>query len=882
MPLLAGEKVGPYEILSPLGAGGMGEVYRGRDTRLDRYVAIKVLPEHIAKRGDLRQRFELEARAVASLNHPHICTLYDIGNQDGAGYMVMELLEGETLEARIGKGAIPLEQSLGLAAQIADALDRAHRAGVTHRDVKPQNIMLTRDGVKVLDFGLAKSTSKPGPTEQTLTKALTAEGTVLGTPQYMAPEQFEGKEADTRSDIWAFGAVLYEMVTGQKAFQGKNYSSLVGAILGGEPAPMAVKAFTPAWLERLVRRCLSKDPEDRYQSVRDIVLDLRTPPQESISPAKPSQWPWFLAATVVFALATIVLGVVSWRGRQPVERPMVRMEANLEASDGPGVGAILSPDGKRLVYVSADGRRKPQLWIRRMDQPKAVPLEGTADAIEPFFSPDGQWIAFSAEGKLKKVSVEGGAALTLCDTPEFRGGSWGEDGSIIATLHRESPLMKVPAAGGKPEPVTQFDTKRGEIRQRWPQVLPGGNAVLFTSQARIRNYDNANIDVWSFKDGKRKTVHQGGAWARYLPTGHLIYLHQSTLFAVPFDLGRLEKTGNPVPVLEDVARNERTGRPRLDYSLTGDMVYQTGSIPDQEGTIQWLDSAGKMEGLVAKLGVYGFPRFSPDGKRLALEDGDYLKSDIWVYWLQRDTMTRLTFGGNGQHFPVWSPGGNYVIYQILGQGIFRVKADGAGKPELLVEGKSVTQTPYSISPDGRRLSYMEAGNQGTPDLMTVALDSDGADAKPGKPEPFLKTEFVEIDGVFSPDGRWMAYVSNESGSAEVYVRPFPDTGVKWMISNGGGRGPVWSPSGRELYFMGADNRLMVASYSAKAGSFRPDKPRVWSETRIVQRGIGMLYDLAPDGKRFAVVVPAGEVEQRPNVTFLFHFFDELKRRVPVN
>ena len=596
---------------------------KARDTRLDRFVAIKVLPEHIAKREDLRQRFELEARAVASLNHPHICTLYDIGNQDGAGYMVMELLEGETLEARIKRGAIPLEQSLGLAAQIADALDRAHRAGVTHRDVKPQNIMLTRDGVKVLDFGLAKSTSKPGPTEETLTKALTGEGTVIGTPQYMAPEQFEGKEADARSDIWAFGAVLYEMVTGQKAFQGKSYTSLVGAILGAEPAPMAVKPFTPVWLERLVRRCLSKDPEDRYQSMRDILLDLRTPPQESIAPAKPGRWPWLVAATAVFALMAIVLGVVSWRALQPVERPLVRMESNLEASGGLGVGAILSPDGKRLVYVAADRRGKPQLWIRRMDQAKAVPLEGTTDAMEPFFSPDGQWIAFSSEGKLKKVSVEGGAALTLCDAPEFRGGSWGEDGTIIATLGRESPLMKVPASGGKPEPVTQFDTNRKEIHQRWPQVLPGGNAVLFTSQARIRDYDNANIDVWSFKDGKRKTVHQGGAWARYLPTGHLIYLHQSTLFAVPFDLGRLEKTGNPAPVLEDVARNEQTGRPRLDYSLTGDMVYQTGSIPEQEGTIQWLDSSGKLEALLAKPGVYGFPRFSPDGRRLAVSVGDY-------------------------------------------------------------------------------------------------------------------------------------------------------------------------------------------------------------------------------------------------------------------
>jgi serine/threonine-protein kinase len=395
-----------------------------------------------------------------------------------------------------------------------------------------------------------------------------------------------------------------------------------------------------------------------------------------------------------------------------------------------------------------------------MDQAKAVPLEGTADAIEPFFSPDGQWIAFSAEGKLKKVSVEGGAAPILCDAPEFRGGSWGEDGTIIATLGA-SQLIKVRASGGKPEPVTQFDTNRTEIIQRWPQVLPGGSAVLFTSQTRIRDYDNANIDVWSFKNGKRKTVHQGGAWARYLPAGHLIYVHQSTLFAVPFDLGRLEKVGNPTPVLEDIARNEQTGRPRLDYSLTGDMVYQTGSISQREETIQWLDSSGKLEALLAKPGLYGHPRFSPDGKRLAVSVGDYDKSDIWVYELQRDKidkMTRLTFGGNGQYAPVWSPSGNYIIYQIGGQGIFRMKADGSGKPELLVEGrKSVDQTTYSISPDGKRLSYWKL-EPGRADLMTVALDSDGAEAA-GETGAFSEDGLVEIGGVFSPDGRWMAYAS---------------------------------------------------------------------------------------------------------------------------
>ena len=434
MPLSAGDRLGPYEVLSPIGAGGMGEVYKARDTRLDRTVAIKVLPEHIAKREDLRARFEREARAVASLNHPHICTLHDIGNQDGAGYMVMEYLEGETLAARIEKGALPLDQALKLAMQIADALDRAHRAGVTHRDIKPQNIMLTRDGVKVLDFGLAKS-SKPAPTEETLTAVLTMEGTVMGTPQYMAPEQFEGKEADARSDVWAFGAVLYEMVTGQKAFQGKSYSSLVGAILSADPAPMVVKPFTPAWLERLVRRCLAKDPEDRWQSMRDMVLEFRTPMVEGAAagPSKAARWPWAIAAAL--ALTAVVLGVAYWRAAHPTEsslKPLIRLDANLgpDAIAGADSSIAISPDGTRIVFQIRRADGKQLLAMRLLEQAAITPLPGTESGSNTFFSPDGQWIGFTADSKLKKVSLRGGAPVTLSDlsTTVFASASWGENG----------------------------------------------------------------------------------------------------------------------------------------------------------------------------------------------------------------------------------------------------------------------------------------------------------------------------------------------------------------------------------------------------------------------------------------------------------------------
>ena len=467
MPLTTGEKLGPYEILAPLGAGGMGEVYRARDTRLDRTVAIKVLPEHIAQREDMRARFEREARAVASLNHPHICSLFDIG----PGYMVMELIEGETLAARIEKGALPLDQALKYATQIADALDRAHRAGVTHRDVKPQNIMLTRDGVKVLDFGLTKSSSKPAPTEAALTAVLTT-----GTPQYMSPEQFDGKEADARSDIWAFGAVLYEMVTGQKAFQGKSYSSLLGAILSADPPPMAVKPFTPAWLERLVRRCLAKDPEDRWQTMRDVVIELRTPPAEAIS-AKASRWPWAVAA------ATLVLGVLgTWavmRSRQ-APAPEQAYRSQLLPPEGGrfalGSGFAISPDGRTLAFV-ATAPGKSGLWLRHLDGTAPRLLPGTQGAYVPFWSPDGRSLAYFASSKLWRVDAAGGPPIAICDTPSFAGGAWAPDGVIVFSA-ATSGLRRVPASGGTPEPLTRPDNGRGEAYHWLPQVLPGGR-ILF-------------------------------------------------------------------------------------------------------------------------------------------------------------------------------------------------------------------------------------------------------------------------------------------------------------------------------------------------------------------------------------------------------------------
>ena len=492
MPLTPGDKLGPYEILSPLGVGGMGEVYKARDTRLDRSVAVKVLPEHIAKREDLRARFEREARAVASLNHPNICTLHDIGNQDGVIYMVMELMEGETLAARIEKGPIPLEQALAYAAQIADALDRAHRAGVTHRDVKPANIMLTRDGVKVLDFGLAKSTTAPGPNDATLVASLTTEGSIIGTPQYMAPEQFEGKEADARADIWAFGAVLYEMVTGQKAFQGKSYSTLVGAILAADP-PMTVKPFTPSWLERLARRCLAKDPEDRWQSMRDVVLDLRTPPLETnATTAKPNHWKWATAAATALAIAAVVFPL-----RKNAEPPAqfktdITPPAATSFTNTVNIGgSAIAPDGKTLAFVVTNAKGETLLHLRPIDSLEARALPGTENAARPFWSPDSKSIGFGASGKLKRIDVAGGVPLILCDTPVARGGTWNQD-EVILYADQTAGLNRIPASGGAPVPVTKVDAAKGERYHYFPQFLPGGKEFLFL----VRSNDAARAGAY--------------------------------------------------------------------------------------------------------------------------------------------------------------------------------------------------------------------------------------------------------------------------------------------------------------------------------------------------------------------------------------------------
>ncbi len=906
MPLSPGERLGPYEIVAPLGAGGMGEVYKARDTRLERSIAVKVLPEHIAEREESRARFEREARAVASLNHPNICTLHDIGRHEDTSYMVMELIDGETLADRLARGALPLEQALKFAGQIADALDRAHRAGVTHRDVKPQNIMLTRDGVKVLDFGLAKSQAKSGPNEATLTAVLTTEGTIMGTPQYMAPEQFEGREADARSDIWALGAVLYEMVTGQKAFQGKSYSSLVGAILSADPAPMAVKPFTPAWLERLVRRCLQKDPDDRWQTMRDVVIELKSPPAEVVPvAAKFNRWPWVVAGAATLAL--LVAGIGWYNAARPAPpRPLLHLNVDippatpLERADVQvGIGGnliALSPDGTRLVLSLRGADGQTRLHTRLLHQSQLTPLAGTENAHGPFFSPGGDWIGFFADQQMKKIAVEGGAAVTFGPAHLVSGASWGDDGNIIVASR--NTLWRIPSAGGKLLALTTL--KAGEETHRWPQVLPGSKEVLFTAATQASSgYGDATIEVLSLETGERKTLHRGGFFPRYLPAtdlpgtpgfdalGHLIYLYQSTLFAVPFDPRRLALAGSPAPVLLDVGSTE-VGGGDFTFAGNGTFVYLAGKAFRGGYPISWVDSRGKMaQPLLAPPGRYQTPRFSPDGRRLAYASSNGKGStDIWVKDLDRDTTSRLSFLPGVNDYPVWTPDGKTIVFRSFNHpapGLYAIRADGSGEARRLTE---VMQFPYSFAPDGKRLATFQRGTGGSFDLFTSPVEADSRPGGPGirlgKAELFLGTPFDEDRPAFSPDGRWLAYGSEESGKVEVYVRPFSlsggGSGGRWQVSMGGGRVPHWSRDGRELLFLGLDRRVMAASVAAKGDTFAAGKPRVWSEVRV--RNFGY-YDIAPDGKRLAAMVEDEVGEELPtSLTILVNFGDELRRKAP--
>jgi Tol biopolymer transport system component/predicted Ser/Thr protein kinase len=795
------QAIAHYRITSKLGQGGMGEVYRATDTKLGREVAIKVIPEAFAQDADRMARLTREAQVLASLNHPNIGAIYGVEERA----LVMELVEGETVS-----GPLPIDTALNYARQIADALEAAHEKGIVHRDLKPANIMITPAGViKVLDFGLAAVVhgSRPGSdpaNSRTLTVGPTQAGVIIGTAGYMSPEQARGNVVDKRADIWAFGVVLYEMLTGRRLFQSANLSDTLAAVIKDEPRWDGI----PLKVHRLLKSCLQKDPKRRLRDIGDAWGLL----EEAPAPTVLRRLPWAVAATLAAGLAIALWA--PWRVTRPVDRPLLQFSVDLGPDSLPGLRttAVLSPDGTRVVFPSRGLDGRTRFSIRLLNQPKATPLSGTENGTDPFFSPDGQWIGFFADNKMKKISVEGGGAVTLCDVAAGRGGSWGEDGNIIAAS-TVGGLFRVPEAGGSPQPLTKPSDK-GEVSHRWPQVLPGGQSVLFTVHTSPVDWDDASIAFLSLKTGQRNTVQRSGYFGRYLPSGYLVYIHQGVLFGVPFDPGRGELRGTPTPLLEEVAVSRVSGSGQFDFSRSGTLVYLSGKSPESY-PIVWLDRAGKTQPLLATPGDYGMPRLSPDGRSLALDSrsGGGAASGIVVYDLQRDNMTKITFAGPNTS-PVWTPDGKHIVYVSrtgTGYSFMWIRADGAGEPQLLMESKAVLW-PYSFSPDGKRLAYSAISPETSGDLWVLPLDISGPNPpKPGKAEAFLRTAAAEYSPAFSPDGRWMAYQSGPaSPTTDVYVRPFPGPGGNWQISEGGGSFPVWSRDGRELLYGTPDGHIMAA------------------------------------------------------------------------
>ena len=723
---------------------------------------------------------------------------------------------------------------------------------------------------------------------------LTGVGMILGTAAYMSPEQARGKVVDRRADIWAFGAVLYEMLSGQRAFGGDDVSEVLSRVLQREPEWTALPSGLSPTLVVYLKRCLHRDLKQRIGDIHDVRLaldgafDIVAPADAALSAVAAPRSVVARALPAVAAVLAVVLGIALWalwRSETPADRPLVRLDVDLGAdaafppgNSGAAASIAISPDGTRLVYVSGTPTR---LFTRRLDQPRATELPGTQGASGPFFSPDGQWVGFAVGRTVNKISVDGGAVVPLgAINGLFGGASWAEDGSIFVGDGGGKGPLQLSAAGGAPRIVLP----EGDVYLTQPQLLPGGKAILFAVGIAGTGADTFNIEVLTLADGRRKVLARGGQSPHYLPssngTGHLLYVNRATLFAIPFDLATLETRGTAVPVLDDVAHFQVSGGGQLAVSRSGTVIYR----PDIGGvaamtTVQWLDAAGRKAPLRATPGAYQTPRLSPDGKRIALVINDGFNSDVWVYDTQRDAITRLTLGGVNRN-PAWSPDGQYVVFLRIAQGIFQARADGASPPQVL-RGSKTDPYPWSFTPDGKRLAYFEG--LGNSQLWTVPLEDQGGALKAGTPELFLKSNFPDRAPSFSPDGRWLAYSSNESGRNEVYVRTFPPPasgqGGKWQVSNNGGERPRWSRTGDELVYQSGD-QLMTVRYSVNDTTFVADRPRVW----IASLGGASDWDLAPDGTRVAAVIPEASTQapqQEHEIVMLQNFADELRRKAPV-
>ena len=971
--LAQGDKLGQFEILARLGAGGMGEVYRARDTKLNRDVALKVLPEALAKNADRMARFQREAQVLASLNHPNIGSIYGLEESGGVRALVMELVEGPTLAERIaggvapgfsparavgaglapptGKGTtpracperseggartiapIPLDESLDIAKQIAEALEYAHERGVVHRDLKPANIKITHDNqVKVLDFGLAKALDpqssasgmgaiheSPLQNSPTLSMAATQEGVILGTAAYMAPEQAKGKPVDRRADIWAFGCVLYEVLTGKHAFEGETVSDVLAAVIMKDPDWTMVPESTPASIRKLLRRCLEKNPRGRLQAIGEarIAIEETLGGERDVAPgfsparADPSLrsgqalrvgatgWrralPWGIVGLVLGALMAGALLLVERPQAPPrrIHHLSITLPPGLSISDTDFTELALSPDGTNLVFSARQGDTgqhappplagaplapvfspmqgdKIQLYRRRMEETEATPIAGTDGGVAPFFSPDGASVAFLTETAsrgtpaLKKIPLAGGPVQSLCTTYNNYQGSWSTDGTIFFANSHFGGLARVSSAGGSCQDLTTPERGQGELAHLMPQVLPGGESLLFTF---LRFSYQGSIAVLSLKTGKWQTLIHDGSNPRYVPAGYLVYTRSGSLMAVPFDLASLKVTGSPVPVVDDVMTSLEGSAAQFAFALDGTLAYIAGHGPEATGKVVLVDRNGQSQVLTQSEGAYEDLAVSPDGHRVALTVMG-ATWHIWIYDIPRGTLTRFTFE-NDNRDPVWTSDGKRVAYSSFRNGkygIYWKPADGSGPEELLLSSPDWVWAG-SFSPDGKDLAYIVRNPETGFDIWILPLEGDR------KPRPFARTQFNEWSPAFSPDGHWLAYESDESGRYEVYVQPYPGPGGKWQISNDGGSRPIWSTDGRELFYRN-DNKLMAVPIETKP-SFAPGTPHLLSEGNYFVTG--HYYDVMPGGKQFLFIKETERPHTSTEINVVLNWFDELKR-----
>ena len=891
MSLNIGSRLGHYDVTALIGEGGMGQVYQATDTKLNRQVALKILPEAFAADPDRLARFQREAQVLASLNHPNIAAIHGLEDSEGTKALVLELVEGPTLADRIARGPIPVDEALPIAKQIAEALEAAHEAGVIHRDLKPANIKVRQDGtVKVLDFGLAKAldtTPEGDPSlSPTLTAAATQMGVIMGTAAYMSPEQARGKVVDKRADIWAFGAVLYEILTGQRPFKGRDVSETLAAVMMKEPEWPALPTTLPAPLSRLLRRCLEKEPKDRLRDIGDARVDLRDvydapPPTDVPIPVAPVPQPalWRQALPWVGAvLLAIITGIAGWSLR-PSQPPgsATRFGINLPPSDDmyvddPGNSIALSPDGQVLLYVAVrNGIR--QIFRRPLNQLEALPLPGTEGGRHPFFDTEGTRFGFEMNGSLRTMAIVGGPPATVNDDAQSVGPSWGANDVIVFGRSSASgdPIMKVAAGGGVAEPVTTLE--EGETDHRWPQLLPDGNALLFTAFTGA----NSHISLKSLKTGERWPLLEG-SFPHYVSTGHIVFLRENALWAVPFDVNQLELTGSALPALDGIS-SRTFGIAYFAVAGNGTLAYLPGGGTTAGGlTLVWVDREGQEEQLPFRADQYRWPRVSPDGSRIALATFDAENIDVWVSELEGATnFSRVTTDPAADLVPLWSPNGERLVFSSDREpdgasSLFWRRADGTGPVAKLLTTEKWTNPiePYGWSSDGTLMLFVY-GDPSNLDIGAFTMEDEGSW------EPLLESDANETAPTLSLDGGWIAYASDVTGRSEIYVERFPDLGDRQLISTDGGTDPLWSPDGSELFYR--ENQRLISVSVSSGLTFTRGTPEVLFEGAYLPGNLGRQYDVSPDGQRFLMFKAGtpGRTPDQPDIIVVENWAEELRR-----